>query len=94
MRAFQGIGGAGLYSLPIICLHEIIPRPKWQIIGGAIALTLSISYVLGPSLGGVIPHLSSWRLLYLIKYVQDSTYPLCESQPWCGCLQARRSEPA
>ncbi|KLU83318.1 drug resistance transporter [Magnaporthiopsis poae ATCC 64411] len=67
MRAFQGIGGAGLYSLPIICLHEIIPRPKWQIIGGVIALTLSISYVLGPSLGGIIPHLSSWRLLYLIN---------------------------
>ncbi|KAL8295667.1 hypothetical protein RB597_009236 [Gaeumannomyces tritici] len=67
MRAFQGIGGAGLYSLPIICLHEVIPRRRWQLVGGGIAITLSISYVLGPSLGGVVPHRSSWRVLYLIN---------------------------
>ncbi|KAL8387383.1 hypothetical protein RB595_009942 [Gaeumannomyces hyphopodioides] len=67
MRAFQGIGGAGLYSLPLICLHEVIPRHKWQVIGGVIAITLSVSYLLGPTLGGAIPHGSSWRVVYLIN---------------------------
>lgn len=67
MRAFQGIGGAGLYSLPFICIHEVVPANKWHLMGASIACMLSVSYVLGPILGGVIPHLSSWRVLHLMK---------------------------
>ncbi|KAL5906549.1 hypothetical protein ACKVV1_010950 [Pyricularia oryzae] len=67
MRAFQGIGGAGLYSLPFICIHEVVPANKWHLMGASIACMLSVSYVLGPILGGVIPHLSSWRVLHLMN---------------------------
>ncbi|KAK4206747.1 major facilitator superfamily domain-containing protein [Rhypophila decipiens] len=52
-RALQGIGGAGLYSLAQICLLEQGPnRP--EIVGALVGVTLSISYVLGPLLGGMI----------------------------------------
>ncbi len=66
-RALQGIGGAGLYSLTNIALPEISPRNKHHIIGPLIALTLSLSFILGPILGGLIPQFYSWRMIYWIK---------------------------
>jgi MFS family permease len=66
-RSFQGIGGAGLYSLTTICLPEIGPAHKPDVIGKIIGITLSLSFVLGPVLGGFIPQVSSWRVIYWLK---------------------------
>ena len=50
-RSLQGIGGSGLYSLAQVCLVEQGPnRP--EIVGALVGVTLSISYILGPLLGG------------------------------------------
>ena len=68
-RAFQGIGGAGLYSLTTIALPEVGPAHKPQVIGPLIAMTLSLSFILGPILGGLIPQFSTWRWIYWMKYV-------------------------
>ncbi len=70
-RSFQGIGGAGLYSLTTICLPEIGPADKPEAIGKTIGITLSLSFVLGPVLGGFIPQVSSWRVIYWLKYDGD-----------------------
>lgn len=40
-----------------------------------IGCTLSVSLVLGPILGGVISHLSSWRWIFDLKYVSPSPAP-------------------
>ncbi|ERS99540.1 hypothetical protein HMPREF1624_04744 [Sporothrix schenckii ATCC 58251] len=66
-RSFQGIGGAGLYSLTTISLPEIGPAHKPDFIGKIIGITLSLSFVLGPVLGGFIPQVSSWRVIYWLK---------------------------
>ncbi|KAL1907481.1 hypothetical protein Sste5344_006670 [Sporothrix stenoceras] len=66
-RSFQGIGGAGLYSLTTICLPEIGPAHKPDVIGKIIGITLSLSFVLGPVLGGFIPQVSSWRVIYWLN---------------------------
>ena len=66
-RALQGIGGSGLYSLAQICLLEQGPnRP--EIVGALVGFTLSISYVLGPLLGGAIAGWS-WTGIFWIKFV-------------------------
>ncbi|OIW30531.1 MFS general substrate transporter [Coniochaeta ligniaria NRRL 30616] len=65
-RALQGIGGAGLYSLSQICLIELgLGGP--ETVGAMVGVTLSISYVLGPLLGGVISTKWTWRGIFMIN---------------------------
>ncbi|KAB5559884.1 major facilitator superfamily domain-containing protein [Coniochaeta sp. 2T2.1] len=65
-RALQGIGGAGLYSLSQICLIELgLGGP--ETVGAMVGVTLSISYVLGPLLGGVISSRWNWTGIFMIN---------------------------
>ncbi|KAK1833138.1 putative multidrug resistance protein [Podospora conica] len=64
-RSLQGIGGSGLYSLAQVCLVEQGPnRP--EIVGALVGITLSISYILGPLLGGAISEWT-WRGIFWIN---------------------------
>lgn len=65
-RAFQGIGGSGLYGLAQVGLIEVGP-PKPTLIGAAVGMTLAVSFVLGPILGGAIANLTTWRWIYFLK---------------------------
>ncbi len=76
-RACQGVGGSGLYSLAQICLVEFSPGGP-EVIGALIGVTLAISYVLGPILGGIFSTYLSWRAIFWIKYV-SSCLPLVGS---------------
>ncbi|KAJ8126637.1 hypothetical protein O1611_g7001 [Lasiodiplodia mahajangana] len=66
-RAFQGMGGSGLYSLAQIALFEVGPAHNPSLMGAMIGLTLATSYVLGPVLGGVISSSISWRWIFWIN---------------------------
>ena len=68
-RAVQGVGGSGLYSLTMVIFPEIVPLEKRKYIGTLVGLIVAVSGVLGPVLGGVITHYSSWRWIFWIKYV-------------------------
>lgn len=70
-RALQGIGGSGLYSLAQVCLLEQGPS-KPEMVGALVGITLSISYVLGPLLGGGISAGWTWRGIFWIKLVYPS----------------------
>ena len=66
-RAVQGIGGSGLYSLAQVCLLEQGPsRP--EVVGALVGITLSVSFVLGPLLGGAISEWN-WRGIFWFKLV-------------------------
>ncbi|OTB04013.1 hypothetical protein M426DRAFT_73723 [Hypoxylon sp. CI-4A] len=66
-RAFQGVGGSGLYSLSQIILFEAGPSGKPSLMGGLIGVTLAVSYVLGPILGAVISSTSQWTIIFWIN---------------------------
>ncbi|KAI1339355.1 major facilitator superfamily domain-containing protein [Xylariaceae sp. FL0016] len=66
-RAFQGMGGSGLYSLGQIALFEVGPTHKPSLMGAMIGLTLAVSYVLGPVLGGIISSSTTWRWIFWIN---------------------------
>lgn len=68
------MGASGLYSLTHIALMEIGPVDKPSLIGAVVGITLAISFVLGPILGGIISELSSWRWLFNMKYVRILLY--------------------
>jgi MFS family permease len=66
-RALQGIGGSGLYSMTMVVFPEITPPNLFPIVAGIIGAVLAIAGVLGPILGGVITHESTWRWIFLLK---------------------------
>lgn len=66
-RAFQGVGGAGLYSLAIIILTEVTPLRLKRFIGAIIGLIMTLSGVLGPILGGLLTNYAGWRWIFWIK---------------------------
>jgi MFS family permease len=46
---------------------EIGPSNHPGLVGALIGATLSISFVLGPILGGLITHLAAWQWIFNIK---------------------------
>ncbi|KAI5288131.1 hypothetical protein KEM54_005452 [Ascosphaera aggregata] len=63
-RTLQGLGGAGLYSVPLIVLPEITPVKQFRILGALIGIAVTVSAVVGPTLGGVIVTHSTWRWVF------------------------------
>ena len=53
-RTFQGIGGAGLYSLTMVICPEISPPKFLPIVVGSLGASVAVAGVCGPVLGGVI----------------------------------------
>ncbi|TVY82078.1 Efflux pump roqT [Lachnellula suecica] len=68
-RALQGIGGSGLYSLTFVILAEVSPRNEklGRTIGALAGFVVAVAGVLGPVLGGVITHYTTWRWVFWIN---------------------------
>jgi MFS family permease len=67
MRTFQGLGGAGLYALTMIIFPEVSPMAMAKWIGGLIGAVVAVAGVMGPVLGGIITHFTTWRWIFWIK---------------------------
>lgn len=68
-RALQGVGASGIYAMVNVINPELVPSEKWGNIVAVTSLVIVISSVLGPVLGGVINDHSSWRWVFLLKFV-------------------------
>jgi MFS family permease len=68
-RVLQGIGGSGLYSLTFVILAEVTPQNEktGRTIGALAGFVVAIAGVLGPVLGGIITHYTTWRWVFWIK---------------------------
>ncbi|KAH6635230.1 hypothetical protein B0J18DRAFT_442677 [Chaetomium sp. MPI-SDFR-AT-0129] len=67
LRALQGMGGSGLYSVAMVILTEATPERAKQHIAGVIGFVVTISGVLGPVLGGILTEFTSWRWVFWIN---------------------------
>jgi MFS family permease len=67
LRAVQGVGGSGLYSLTMIIMPEIVSEEKRKWIGAVVGLVVAVAGVMGPVVGGVITKFASWRWVFWIK---------------------------
>ncbi|KAH6607929.1 hypothetical protein Trco_004242 [Trichoderma cornu-damae] len=67
-RAFQGIGGSGLYALSILILTQQSPPQLRQYIGSIIGIVVAGAGLLGPILGGTFTQYVSWRWIFWIKF--------------------------
>lgn len=69
-RAFQGIGGGGIYSISLIMTYELVPEHKYPLYTGLATIAVALGLALGPLLGGLIANAadsSVWRWTFLVK---------------------------
>ena len=66
-RAFQGMGGSGIYSLSTIMVPLMVPPAKYATYISIMSSTFILSSVLGPILGGAITDNTTWRWVFYFK---------------------------
>ncbi|PLB48687.1 MFS general substrate transporter [Aspergillus steynii IBT 23096] len=67
LRAFQGIGGAGVFSMVPIVTAEMVPPDRYAAFSSIVSISIALSFLLGPLLGGVITDGASWRWIFYIN---------------------------
>lgn len=66
-RAFQGIGGAGIFSMAPIIVAEMVAPEKYGTYNGILSLAIAFSFLLGPLIGGVVSNHTTWRWIFYIN---------------------------
>lgn len=66
-RAFQGMGGSGIYAMTMVVVPEITPLPKLGLVSGVVGGVFAISSIVGPLLGGAIVSRTTWRWVFLLN---------------------------
>ncbi|ORY11222.1 major facilitator superfamily domain-containing protein [Clohesyomyces aquaticus] len=66
-RAFQGIGGSGLYALVFVALMQLATPEQLGLYSGIISSVFAVANLLGPILGGVISDHTTWRWIFFIN---------------------------
>ncbi|KAL8805180.1 MAG: hypothetical protein Q9200_005536 [Gallowayella weberi] len=69
LRAFQGIGGGGIYTLAFVVAAELVPTTKFAGMAALLSVTFAVSSLLGPILGGLICDHGTWRWVFYLKWV-------------------------
>ncbi|KAF2655372.1 MFS general substrate transporter [Lophiostoma macrostomum CBS 122681] len=63
-RAFQGIGGSGLYSLVFVAIMKLVTPEKMGFYSGIVSSVFALANLLGPILGGLISDHTTWRWIF------------------------------
>ena len=89
LRAFQGVGGSGIYAMTGVIVAVVVPPSRYAKYMAIISSVFAISSILGPLLGGAISEHSTWRWIFLLKFVNLLIY--AQSTCWlhqsasCSC---------
>ena len=67
LRAFQGIGASGSYSIAVVMLYELIPPEKYAAFTSIVSGVIALGLLLGPIIGGVINNYTTWRWVFFLK---------------------------
>lgn len=66
-RAFQGIGGSGVYSLSMVMFVQLVPDEKYPALLSLVSCVFGVSLLLGPIVGGAISNGTTWRWIFLLN---------------------------
>ncbi|KAJ5936323.1 major facilitator superfamily domain-containing protein [Penicillium verhagenii] len=65
-RSLQGVGGAGVYSMVILCIYEVSPRTERPLYGAMAATVIALASLTGPIFGGLLAQNLAWRWTFYI----------------------------
>lgn len=65
------MGGSGIFSMVVVIAPGLVPREKHGKYVAVISSVFAIASILGPILGGAITTHSTWRWVFLLKYVMN-----------------------
>lgn len=68
LRAFQGIGGGGIYTLVFVISLQMVPKEGIGSLSAILSSAYAFSAILGPVLGGLISDHTTWRWVFFMKY--------------------------
>ncbi|RKL27460.1 hypothetical protein BFJ72_g13047 [Fusarium proliferatum] len=66
-RAFQGLGGSGIYSTVFIIIAKIVTVEKVGMYTGILSSVFALASLLGPILGGAIVENTTWRWVFFMN---------------------------
>ncbi|KAF2490388.1 MFS multidrug transporter-like protein [Lophium mytilinum] len=66
-RTFQGVGGAGCYSMSTLFTYEMVPKSKLPLYGAINSVSVAMATLLGPLLGGLISSHTTWRWVFYLN---------------------------
>ncbi|KPM45187.1 hypothetical protein AK830_g1403 [Neonectria ditissima] len=66
-RAFQGLGGSGIYSTVFIIITKITTIDKVGMYTGILSSVFALASLLGPIIGGAIVDNTTWRWVFFIN---------------------------
>lgn len=93
LRALQGVGGSGLYSVGFVILPEISSLRMLKMIGALAGAVIAMSGILGPVLGGIITNYTTWRWVFWINGPIGIGPLILFIIAWPNSNQLRRGEP-
>ncbi|THV53999.1 hypothetical protein BGAL_0037g00430 [Botrytis galanthina] len=67
VRAFQGLGGGGCYTLAAILIVDSAPPEKYGKYVTVAGIAIALGTVLGPIIGGAITQNTTWRWIFLFN---------------------------
>ena len=67
LRAFQGIGGSGIYAMVMVIATKFIDWEKGAKYMAIISSVMALASLLGPILGGAINDHGQWRWVFLLN---------------------------
>ncbi|KAF7879093.1 hypothetical protein EAF04_000293 [Stromatinia cepivora] len=67
LRAFQGIGGSGVYALSMVTVYEMVPDTQYTKMAGLVSFTFALGICLGPLCGGLINEHTTWKWVFLLN---------------------------
>ena len=74
LRAFQGIGGGGLYTMVFVILPDMVTPKQYPLYATVLSTVFALSNLVGPILGGLINVHTTWRWIFLLKYVSPRVH--------------------
>ncbi|KAI1129426.1 drug resistance transporter [Nemania abortiva] len=66
-RAFQGLGGGGIYAVALAMLYELVPKRKYPLYTAVSTCLVALGSTLGPVFGGLIANGTTWRWVFLLN---------------------------
>ncbi|RYP27387.1 hypothetical protein DL767_007706 [Monosporascus sp. MG133] len=67
LRAFQGIGGSGIYSMVLVIAPGLVPQTEYGKYIGIISSVFALASIVGPLVGGAISTTTTWRWVFLLN---------------------------